>query len=247
MSNWLEACVLEHHRWHPDLSSLRVQLPGFDFKAGQFVRLGVDTPEGPMQRAYSLVNPPGEDVLEFLLTPVPDGKVSPRLHALEAGDSIRVSASATGFFTLDELPDGKTLWLIGTGTGIGPYFSILGTPEPWQRFERILLVHGVRRAADLVYPERIRQWQQHYPQRFHYQPVVTREPLDGALSDRLPQLIREGRLQTACHSGFDADSQVMLCGNPQMIREVRSELEEFGLRKNLRRSPGHITAEQYWN
>ncbi|MDP4536248.1 ferredoxin--NADP reductase [Alkalimonas collagenimarina] len=247
MANWLEAKVAENVAWNPTLCSVRVELPGFDFIAGQFVRLAVETDEGRMQRAYSLVNAPGDPRLDFLLTPVADGKVSPRLHALQAGDAIWVSQPATGFFTLSEVPDGKVLWLIGTGTGIGPYLSMLATAEPWLRFNRVVLVHGVRHAEDLVYSELIQRWRQQYPQQFHYQPVVTRQHVPGALSERLPQLIQQHKLQEAAGAHFDQDSQVMLCGNPDMIKDVRSELEQLGLQKNLRRTPGHITVEQYWN
>jgi len=246
MADWLQTHVVENYSWHAKLCSLRVELPGFEFIAGQFVRLAVETAEGRMQRAYSLVNAPGDPQLDFLLTPVADGKVSPRLHALRAGDTLWVSQPATGFFTLNEVPDGKVLWLIGTGTGIGPYLSMLATAEPWRRFQRVVLVHGVRHAEDLVYPERIHQWQQQYPQQFHYQPVVTRENVTGALSARLPQLIQQNKLQAAAGAGFDQHSQVMLCGNPDMIKAVRTELEQFGLQKNLRRTPGQITVEQYW-
>ncbi|MCH8537487.1 MAG: ferredoxin--NADP reductase [Alkalimonas sp.] len=247
MAAWLQAQITENYRWHAKLCSLRVELPGFEFTAGQFVRLAIETSEGRMQRAYSLVNAPGDPQLDFLLTPMADGKVSPRLHALQAGDAIWVSQPASGFFTLTEVPDGKVLWLIGTGTGIGPYLSMLATAEPWQRFERVVLVHGVRHAEDLVYPELIQQWQQRYRQQFHYQPVVTRQQVDGALSQRLPQLIQQHQLQDAAGADFDQQSQVMLCGNPDMIKEVRAELEQLGLQKNLRRAPGHITVEQYWN
>ena len=247
MAQWLEAAVAENFAWHPHLCSLRVELPGFDFIAGQFVRLAVETAQGRLQRAYSLVNAPGDTRLDFLLTPVADGKVSPRLHALQAGDRLWVSQPATGFFTLDELPAGETLWLMATGTGIGPYLSMLATDEPWQRFKRIVLVHGVRQAQDLVYRDRIASWQQRYPGQFHYQPVVTRESHPEALQARLPQLIQNRQLQQAAGAQFDLDSQVMLCGNPEMIKAVRAELEILGLRKNLRSSPGHITVEQYWN
>ncbi|MDP4527793.1 ferredoxin--NADP reductase [Alkalimonas delamerensis] len=247
MAQWITAKVDENYAWHSGLCSLRLALPGFDFVAGQFVRLGLETSEGRVQRAYSLVNAPGAERLDFLLTPVADGKVSPRLHALKPGDEVQLTQPATGFFTLQEVPAGKTLWLMATGTGIGPYLSMLATAEPWQRFERIVLVHGVRQLQDLVYREQIQSWQQRYPSQFHYQPVVTRESHPDALQARLPGLIRTGRLQQAASANFDLSTQVMLCGNPAMIKEVSAELESLGLRKNLRRTPGHITVEQYWN
>lgn len=246
MAQWLSGTVTANHHWHANLFSIKLQAPAFDFTAGQFVRLGIDTNDGRVQRAYSLVNSPGNTELEFLVSTVSDGKLSPLLQQLKMGDSLDVSQPASGFFVLDEVPAGDNLWLMASGTGIGPYLSMLGTTQLWQRFNHVILVHSVRTLADLVYRELITQCQHQYPGLLHYQPIVTREAHSGALNKRLPELIQSGELQSACQQSLTNRSQVMLCGNPQMITDTKAVLEGLGLTKNLRRSPGNITVEQYW-
>lgn len=246
MAQWLSGTVTANHHWHANLFSIKLQTPAFDFTAGQFVRLAIDTPDGRVQRAYSLVNSPGSSEAEFLVSTVADGLLSPLLQQLKMGDKLDVSQPASGFFILDEVPDGDNLWLIASGTGIGPYLSMLGTHVLWQRFKHIVLVHTVRTIADLAYRDFIHHWQHQYPNQLHYQPVVTREAMSGALDQRLPQLIQTGALQRACKQVLNERSQVMLCGNPQMITDTKDLLQSMGLTKNLRRKPGNITVEQYW-
>lgn len=246
MAQWLSGTVTANHHWHANLFSVKVQTSVFDFTAGQFVRLGINTSDGRVQRAYSLVNSPGSSELEFLVSTVADGKLSPLLQQLKMGDVLDVSQPASGFFVLDEVPEGDNLWLIASGTGIGPYLSMLGTHQLWQRFGHIVLVHSVRTIADLAYREFIGHCQQQHPGQLHYQPIVTREAHSGALNKRLPELIQSGELQSACQQPLTPRSQVMLCGNPDMIKDTKATLESLGLTKNLRRAPGNITVEQYW-
>jgi ferredoxin--NADP+ reductase len=165
---------------------------------------------------------------------------------LQPGDSVDITQPAGGFFTLNEVPDGDSLWMLSTGTGIGPFISMLRTEKPWERFKRINLVHGVRVAEDLVYQSQIEQWQQEYPGQLGYQPVITRENIPGALSARIPELISSGQLSDALETSLDTSAQVMLCGNPDMIKESRTALAELGLAKNTRRKPGNVTSENYW-
>lgn len=247
MAQWLNGTVTANHHWHANLFTIKVQTPPFDFTAGQFVRLAIDTPHGRVQRAYSLVNSPGNSEAEFLISTVADGLLSPLLQQVKMGDKVGVSQPASGFFILDEVPDGENLWLISSGTGIGPYLSMLGTPKLWQRFKHIVLVHTVRNIEDLVYRDDIHHWQHQYPNQLYYQPVVTREAMSGALNKRLTELIKTGELQRSCKQILNERSQVMLCGNPQMITDTKDLLLNMGLKKNLRRTPGNITVEQYWN
>lgn len=246
MAQWLQGRVTANTHWTESLFSLKVQTEPFDFTAGQFVRLALDTPQGKVQRAYSLLNSPGSAEQEFLISTVADGTLSPLLQQLQAGDTVQLSQPPSGFFILDEVPDGNNLWLISTGTGIGPYLSMLGTDRLWQRFSSVILVHSVRFAAELAYQSLIRQFQRRYGAQLHYQAVVTREAYAGALQQRIPDLISSGILQGCCGQSLDADSQVMLCGNPQMINDTKAVLELLGLKKNLRRDPGQVTVEQYW-
>ncbi|MDP2714650.1 ferredoxin--NADP reductase [Rheinheimera sp.] len=246
MAQWLSGTVTENRHWHANLFSIKLQTPAFDFTAGQFVRLALDTPDGRLQRAYSLVNSPGSAEQEFLVSTVAGGKLSPLLQQLKMGDTLEISQPASGFFVLDEVPDGDNLWLMSSGTGIGPYLAMLGTHNLWQRFNHIVLVHSVRTIADLAYRELIQQYQHQYPGQLHYQPIVTREPMAGAPHKRLPLLIQSGELQAICKQSLTNRSQVMLCGNPEMIKDSKAMLESMGLKKNLRREPGNITVEQYW-
>lgn len=256
MAQWITGTVVENKRWNDQLFSLRVEAPPFDFIAGQFVRLGLPGSDKRIQRAYSLVNSPTDPILDFLITSVPSGELSPRLDLLQPGDTVEVSQPPSGFFILSEIPEGETLWLMSTGTGIGPYLSMLGTETPWQRFKKIYLMHGVRYGHDLCYQERIQQWQIEHPEQLVYQPVVTREDYlwrdhmtateTIALRQRIPQLIASGELEAAVGGELNANAQVLLCGNPQMILDAKVALLAKGLDKNLRRKPGNVTVEQYW-
>ncbi len=135
----------------------------------------IETADGKVQRAYSLLNSPAVQSRSSLISTVADGLLTPSMHQLKPGDTVDISQPASGFFILDEVPDGKNLWLISTGTGIGPYLSMLGTETPWQRFSSIILLHSVRYAAELVYQPLISHFQQRYGTQLHYQPIVTRE------------------------------------------------------------------------
>lgn len=246
MANWLKAEVLENHRWTDGLYSLRFAAPLPAFKAGQFVRVGLDIEGERVGRPYSLVNAPGEEPLEIYYNPVPDGPLSPRLAGLRPGDTLWVSDSINGFLVLDEIPDTSHLWLLATGTGVGPFVSILDTDEPWQRFERVVLVHSVRSAAELGYRERFLSLAERRPGQFHYQPTVTREVLPKVLGRRIPALIADGSLEAAAGLELTPEqSHVMLCGSSAMITDTTALLEQRGLRRHRRREPGHYTVEKY--
>ncbi|WP_313655764.1 ferredoxin--NADP(+) reductase [Pantoea sp.] len=248
MAEWVNAEVKEVKNWTDALFSLRVNAPIDPFVAGQFAKLALEIDGERVQRAYSYVNAPSDDLLEFYLVTVPEGKLSPHLQALQPGDQVMVTKDAAGFFVLDEVPDCKTLWMLATGTAIGPYLSMLQQGEGVDRFENIVLVHATRYAADLSFLPLMQQLQQRYPGRLHIQTVVSREAVPGSLTGRVPALIENGELERATGLKLDADSShVMLCGNPQMVRDTQQLLKETrGMRKHLKRKPGHITSEHYW-
>jgi len=248
MAEWVNAEVKEVKNWTDALFSLRVNAPIDPFVAGQFAKLALEIDGERVQRAYSYVNAPSDDLLEFYLVTVPEGKLSPHLQALQPGDQVMVTKEAAGFFVLDEVPDCKTLWMLATGTAIGPYLSMLQQGEGVDRFENIVLVHATRYAADLSFLPLMQQLQQRYPGRLHIQTVVSREAVPGSLTGRVPALIENGELERATGLKLDADSShVMLCGNPQMVRDTQQLLKETrGMRKHLKRKPGHITSEHYW-
>ena len=137
--------------------------------------------------------------------------------------------------------------MLSTGTGIGPYLSILQTEAPWQRFEKLILVHAVRNSSELTYRDLIDVFSAQHPEKFIYIPFVSREKTNFALHGRIPAAISDGRLENRARVQINADqSQVMLCGNPNMVKDTRAVLQERGLKKNLRRTPGNITTENYW-
>lgn len=240
---WLEGRVIENRRWTERLFSLRVEAPRLRFEAGQFVRIAV---EERIARPFSFVNPPEDPVLEFYGIVVPEGPLSPKLMQLRAGERLLVAANPAGFLVLSEVPDAETLWLVSTGTGIAPFLSLLRTETPWQRFRNVVLVHAVRHTRELVYRELIGQIQRRHENVFRYLTFVSREAAPGSLAGRIPAAIRDGRLEAAAGLPLDERSHVMLCGNPDMLKDASSALAERGLRKHRRRTPGHITVESFW-
>ncbi|HUQ74611.1 MAG TPA: ferredoxin--NADP reductase [Burkholderiales bacterium] len=238
---WLAGKVVENRRWTDSLFSLRVEGVDLRFEAGQFVRIALDIGAERVARAFSFVNPPGDATLEFYGVVVPQGPLSPRLATLRAGDALHIAPNPAGFLVLSEVPDAQTLWLISTGTGIAPFLSILRTEAPWRRFRRVVLVHAVRRANELAYREMIGKTDAHYVS------FVSRENAPGSLAGRIPAAIEDGRLEAAAGVEIRPEnSHVMLCGNPDMLKDVQAVLVARGLRKHRRRAPGHITVESFW-
>ena len=141
-SSFITGEVIANRAWTERLFSLRICVDQMPFKAGQFVRLQLPVDGEVVAKSYSLVNAPDESDIEVFYNTVPGGQFSNRLAGLEVGDSIEVSQPAHGFFVLDEIPTSRHLWMFATGTGLGPYISILKTAEVWERFEKIVLIHG---------------------------------------------------------------------------------------------------------
>ncbi len=246
MEEWLEGKVIEKRHWGGRLYSLRVEAPVGSFTAGQFTRLALEIDGERVARPYSFVNPPQENLLEIHFNEIPDGPLSPRLAALEPGDRVWVSARPNGFFTLDQLPESEQLWMIATGTALGVYLSILRTPETWERFQELILVHNVRTPAELSYGEEIQELQTLRGGRFHYIPILSREAVEGCLEGRILAALEDGRLERKAQLAISPErSHVMLCGNMGMIREVSAALEARGLHKHRRKEPGHYTTEKY--
>lgn len=246
MATWIKADVIENRRWNKDLFSLILDANVEPFLAGQFTKLGLEINGKLIQRAYSYINPPNSKYQEIYATRVADGLLSPSLHELEAGDTVMISKEANGFFTLNEIPQGENLWMISTGTALGPFLSILHQGEVWGRFRKVVLIHGVRFSADLSYQAEINRLKEKHSDQIIVQPFVTREPNIEALSGRITHALRDGMLERIVGFPLSPSSQVMLCGNPHMLKDARVLLEQKGLKKNLRRKPGNITIEQYW-
>ncbi|KPK08999.1 MAG: ferredoxin-NADP reductase [Betaproteobacteria bacterium SG8_39] len=244
---WLEGRVLENRRWTDALFSLRVEAPRLRFEAGQFVRIALDVEGERVARPFSFVNGPQDAVLEFYGVIVPEGPLSPRLARLAAGEALYIAPNPSGFLVLSELPDADTLWLMSTGTGIAPFLSILAGDTVWARYSHVVLVHAVRRAEELTYREHLDVLRARMGERLRVVSMVSREAAPGTLAGRIPAAITDGRLAAAAGRSLSVDgSQVMLCGNPDMVRDATDALKGLGMRKHRRRSPGQITVENFW-
>jgi ferredoxin--NADP+ reductase len=246
MTDWLEGKIIERKRWTDGLFSLRFEADIGAFKAGQFVRIGLDIDGERVGRPYSLVNAPHEPLLEIYFNVVKGGPLSPRLAELNAGDTLWVSKGANGFLVLDELPEAKHLWLLATGTGVGPFISILKTEQPWSRFEKIILGHSVGYASELTYRETIKAACAARNGLLEYVPLVTRESVPDTLTQRIPVTIESGLLEQRAGIQLSPESShVMLCGNSTMITDVTELLSKRAMQRHRRREPGHITTEKY--
>ena len=251
MSKWVEGRVAGKRRWTDSLLSLMVDAPEVTFTAGQFGRVALPAPAGSTEpmlgRPYSFVNPPDSAPHEFYFIVLPAGPLTPRLAALESGEPVWLLRNANGFFSVAEVPAADVLWCIATGTGLGPYLSILRTGEPWEKFSRVVLVHGVRHANELTYRDVIAQIGAAHAGAFTYVPMVSRDMHAGSLPGRITTAIDDGRLEARAGVALNPEnSQVMLCGNPAMVDDAQKVLAARGMRRHRRREPGQITVETYW-
>lgn len=247
MAQWLEGKVVESIHWSDKLFTLKIDADISPFIAGQFASLALEIDGKRVARPYSFLSAPHEDLLEFFFYTADQGVLSNALYALNAGDTVLVKNPANGFFILDEVPKSRDLWLIGTGTGIAPFLSILKTERPWETYENLVLVQGVRTEIDMQYQDVIKGFGDQYGDRFRFQGFISREPVEGTIQGRIPGSIADGSLEEAVNLKLTAqDSQVMLCGNPDMVKDAVELLNTRGLTKNLRKKPGHITTENYW-
>ena len=247
MSKWIEGTVVSQKHWAGQLYSVQVEAEIAPFQAGQFAKLALAVDGEMMARPYSFANAPHERPHDFYYLVLPGNPFTPRLCKLAAGDSIFLAPQASGFLTLGEVPAGEHLWLLATGTALGPFLSILKTEAPWQRFERVVLVHAVRHAAELSYQDQIGSLLARHAGKFVFVPVVSREQTDFALAGRIPKAIADGRLEARAGAALSAQSsRLMVCGNPDMVTDTVHALQERGLKKHRRRDPGQISVENYW-
>ncbi len=175
MTSWVEGRVIGRRQWTDTLYSIQIEAEIAAFTAGQFTRLALEIDGEIVARPYSFVNGPKNPVHEFYYIIVADGPLTHQLAKLQAGDTVLIAPRAAGFFILDEVPGADYLWMLSTGTAIGPFLSILTTDEAWQRFKRIVLVHAVRTAAELSYQAEIGALLEQHPEQLQFIPFVSQE------------------------------------------------------------------------
>lgn len=245
--------VLDVHHWNDSLFSFRTtRSPGLRFDSGHFIMIGLEVEGKPLMRAYSIASANYEEHLEFFSIKVENGPLTSRLQHLKAGDEVIVSHKPTGTLVLNDLKPGKNLYLLGTGTGLAPFLSIIRDPETYERFEKIVLVHGVRHINDLAYADYL---ENELPQHEYlgemvrnqliYYPTVTREAFRN-----------EGRITTAIETDQMTNTiglpslnpetdRVMMCGSPAMLDEVCQILDARGFQASPRtREPGDYVIER---
>lgn len=255
--NRAKVCLLQKQIWRKGLVSLRFEKPeGFTFTPGQFLRLGLDIEEGGSTtyaaRGYSVVSLPRDPFLEFFIVEVEGGLVSPRLTSLEPGSSVWLETELWGSLLADRLPASENLWCLSSGTGLAPFLSILRQSSVWEKWPTIALVHSVRLAEDLAYTRLIEDIRADSSlggapgRKLVYLPVVTREATQF-LSRRIPALISSGELTDAAGIPLSKETScVLLCGNPAMVKDVRTLLKPMGFQAPRRGEPGNLIAENLW-
>jgi ferredoxin/flavodoxin---NADP+ reductase len=244
--------VTHVRHWTDTLFSFRTTRgPALRYENGQFVMIGLMIDGKPLLRAYSVVSANYEEELEFLSIKVANGPLTSRLQHLKVGEEVVVGRKATGTLLLDNLRPGRNLYLVGTGTGLAPFMSLIKDPAAYERFEKVVLVHGVREIAELAYSEAIqRELPSHelvgemLREKLIYYPTVTREPFRN--SGRITEIVENGRL--ARDTGLpqlDAEhDRMMLCGSPQMLADMTAILERQGFDEGSSQHAGAYVIEK---
>lgn len=243
------AKVTEVTHWNDRLFSFKTERsPEFRFENGHFTMVGLEVENKPALRAYSIASANYEDHLEFLSIKVQDGLLTSRLQHIQVGDEVLLGRKPVGSLVLTDLRPGRNLYLLATGTGLAPFMAIIRDPETYARYDRVILMHGVRRVSDLAYGDYLREglYQHEYlgeeiREKFLYYPTVTREPFEN--TGRITDALRAGSV--ADKFGLDpldpAHDRAMICGSIAMLEDLSALLDEFGFEI----SPNQGTAGDY--
>ena len=253
MSAFLEERVLSVHHWTDRLFSFTTTRDqALRFSNGHFTMIGLRGDNGkPLLRAYSIASANYEEHLEFLSIKVPDGPLTSKLQHIQVGDSIVVGRKPTGTLLIDYLLPGKRLYLIGTGTGLAPFMSIIRDPDTYERFEQVILCHGVRQVNELAYQDYITNelpnnefLGEMVTQQLKYYPTVTREPFKN--QGRITDLMESGKLfeDLGVPKLNPEEDRVMICGSPAMLRDLKAICEENGLPEGNTTKPGAFVIER---
>jgi ferredoxin/flavodoxin---NADP+ reductase len=252
MSAFHHERVLSVHHWTDRLFSFRTtRTPSFRFRSGQFVMMGLEGGGKPLLRAYSLASAHYDDALEFFSIKVPNGPLTSRLQHLKEGDTILIGRKPTGTLVLDNLKPGRTLFLLGTGTGLAPFLSIARDPEAYEKFDRIVAAHGVRWIKDLAYSDYLTKDLPNdeligelVREKLLYYPTVTREPFRN--QGRLSLALTTNRMTDALGlPPIDpAHDRFMLCGSAAMLADLRAILDEREFEEGASNEPGDYVIEK---
>jgi ferredoxin--NADP+ reductase len=252
MSAFNEEQVLSVRHWTDRLFSFTTTRDtAFRFQNGHFTMLGLKVDGKPLLRAYSVASANHEEHLEFFSIKVPDGPLTSRLQHLQPGDKLLIGRKPTGTLLIDYLNPGKNLWLLATGTGLAPFLSVIRDPATYERFEKVILVHGCREVAELAYQDLISK---ELPQdeflgefvskQLLYYPTVTREPFRN--QGRITDLLEQGKIEADLGlPELDvANDRVMICGSPGMLKDLKTMLETRGFVEGSTQTPGHFVIER---
>jgi ferredoxin--NADP+ reductase len=252
MSAMHEERVLSVHHWTDRLFTFTTTRdPALRFSNGHFTMIGLRVEGKPILRAYSIVSANYEEHLEFLSIKVPEGPLTSRLQHIQVGDTIIVGRKPTGTLLIDYLLPGRRLYLLSTGTGLAPFMSIIRDPETYEKFEQVVLVHGVRQVDELAYHDVLME---HLPNheflgemvtsKLRYYPTVTREPYKNM--GRITELIGSGKLFADLGTPplDPKEDRVMICGSPAMLRDLKRMLEEHSFKEGNTSTPGDFVIER---
>lgn len=252
MSNLYHETVLDVRHWTDTLFSFRTTRdPAFRFLSGQFTMIGLEVEGKPLLRAYSMSSAHYDEQLEFFSIIAPGGPLTSRLQHLKPGDTLLVGKKPVGTLVQDSLVPGRALYLLGTGTGLAPFASIVRDPDVYDRFDHIVLVHGCRQIAELAYGEKLvaalledEFMAEIAGPKLRYYPTATREPFRN--TGRITDLIESGRL--AADNGLPPfgpeDDRVMLCGSPDFLADMVRLLDGRGFKEGSHSEPGTYVIEK---
>ncbi len=232
--------VTDVHHWNDSLFSFKTTRDrSLRFENGHFVMLGIELEGKPLMRAYSIASPNYADELEFLSIKVTDGPLTSRLQNIQVGDELLVSSKPTGTLVVDHLLDGRNLYLVGTGTGLAPFMSIIQDPMVYEKFDKVILAHGVRRTSELAYQEFIQNqlpknefFGELVQEKLVYYPTVTREPYRN--KGRISDLMRSGQLfeQLELPQPDPEEDRFMVCGSVSMLKDICGILDGWGFEES---------------
>lgn len=244
--------VTSIHHWNDTLFSFKTSRnPSLRFENGHFVMMGLEIEGKPLMRAYSIASANYDQELEFFSIKVPDGPLTSRLQNIQVGDSVLVSTKPTGTLIADHLLSGKHLYLISTGTGLAPFMSIIRDPEVYERFDKIILTHGVRTVSELAYQNTILEQLPNdeylgetIQEKLIYYPTVTREPYRN--QGRITDLLESGQLPRAIGlPDINPDNdRFMVCGSPAMLKDTCDWLDQQGFSESRHGHQAHYVIER---